>query len=1102
MLGAPSMSTRKPPSTITLQLSGAPHCGAQPLAPADALLLAWLAIQGPTPRERLAALLWPGSSADAARNALRQRLFRLRRQAGADLVTGPSPLQLAPNVVHDLAGAATLLGTLAADAGSELEAWLQAERTRRREQQRQGLLAHITQHEQAGDVAAALPMAQALVALDPLREDGHRQLMRLHYLAGDRAAALRAFDACEALLKHELGTRPSPETLALLATLEAAEPGLDPVAAHPAMRRSLPAALMRPPRLVGRDAELARLRRVLDAGGRLVVTGEAGLGKSRLLQALAATPPAPLMAAGRPGDALAPYATLARALRALQARAPQAIARVPAAHLAPLLPELAPTLTPGSEFRLDAMKAALAGVLREAMSLWHAIVLDDLHFADEATLQLLPELIAAVPGGAWLLSLRPPADGSAQAALLSTLAGAAPLESLALAPLDPAALAALVDSLGLPGIAGARLAPQLAARSGGNPLFALETLKLAWTEGHAIDAGELPRPRSVGQLIDTALSALSPPALLLARVAAIAGVDFSIELAEAVLRQGALQLADAWAEAEQRQVLRGSAFTHDLMLESVLAGIPDVLARHAHGQIAHWLEAHGGEPARVAAHWEAAGQRERALPSLRAAADRAHAAMREGERVAFLLRAADIAESQARGDEAFELVSAAVEAHMNTVRDEAGLPLLDRLDRLAHSPRLRASAAGHRAWYRLTLGDGAGAIEIGRQALALAGAVDDAGLRASIAQRLGTALGMAGLFDEAVAHLRLAEPWVEAHAGSDLAAEFDGNLAAILDNLGRPGEAQPYHRRVIAATVALGDPSFVATARANFAVSRLNAGDAAGAQAQLTLAQQLISGYELTGSSAGFVAAQQAHAARALGDYAQALAWCDNAEALLAQASPGRLPFVQLQRAQVLLDLAQHARARQLLDAIDVGALPPRLKARHGHLNGRLQQALGHDATALFAAALAHAPADGWPELRLSLRIECAASRSGAAVLAELGAVADAAGGMGLTGIALAAWLRACALATSARAARDAARRVLAIDPGIEPNPLYRGERWLGPALAARRASDAARAQAIAREGWQWAQHTARQAVPAAMRETFLHRHPVNQALQRLITAP
>ncbi len=51
------------------------------LAPRDAALLAWLALEGPTPRARLAALLWPTSEPEAARNTLRQRLFHLKKHA-------------------------------------------------------------------------------------------------------------------------------------------------------------------------------------------------------------------------------------------------------------------------------------------------------------------------------------------------------------------------------------------------------------------------------------------------------------------------------------------------------------------------------------------------------------------------------------------------------------------------------------------------------------------------------------------------------------------------------------------------------------------------------------------------------------------------------------------------------------------------------------------------------------------------------------------------------------------------------------------------------------------------------------------------------------
>jgi DNA-binding SARP family transcriptional activator len=1096
-------------NALALRLAGTPavRTGATelPLQAPDALLLAWLALEGPTPRERLAALLWPDSGSEAARNALRQRLFRLRKQLGADLVQGQAVLALAADIAHDLLGSTTLLGTLTAPDSPELDAWLARRRGAHKAQQRQQLEAQIEALEAAGDTAAALPLAQALIDAEPLSEDAHRRVMRLHYLRGDRAAALLAFDRLEQLLKHEVGTAPSAETLALLDTLEQAAP----LASAPAARGAMPAAMLRPPRLVGRAAELQAVTRALAAGQVVVLMGEAGMGKSRLLQALAAQQNGVLHVSGRPGDALVPYATIARALRQLLDQDPTAADPALKRELAPLLPELAPGLPPIPSALQPPLARPVLALLQQASRIVQTLALDDLHFADEATLELLQALLTvpretAASGLRWCLGLRPPAPGSRQLVLLDALAAAGPHARLLLQPLDEPQLVELVDSLALPGVRGADTAALLHQRTGGNPLFALETLKLAWSEGVLqgdwASAG-LPRPQSLAQLISQQLARLSSPALQLARVAAVAGVDFGIALAESLLGKSALDLADAWAELEAQHVLRGEAFSHDLIHDAVLQGLPVPIARHLHGQAAAWLEKATGEPARVAAHWEAAGQRTRALPALRAAAELARRALRESERIALLLHAADIAEAESRADEAFELVNSAIDGHMNTIRQADGLPLLERQARLARTSWQQARVAANRAWYAAVLGEWAQAITLGADALAQAVPLGDESLVASVRQRLGTAMGMSGAFDEALAHLRAAEPWMEASAAAEDRVEFHGNLAAVLDNLGQAEAARAHHLRAIAESATHSEPSQRATLLANYALSRLEAGDAQSALDQATLAQRIVQSFEQAGGSAGFIAVLLGQCERALGHYQAGLQWCELAESILAERNPSRVPVALLHRAHLWLDLAQHARALQVLGGqalLTARTLHPRYSVRWLVLLARVKRRLGpaheHEVAALLDEAAGLAPANGWPELLLIVRTETALGLQGRARTHSLRAVADAAAARELRGAELAAWLHLALLSEDAEQARQAAEAALALAPQAEALHADRALRWLAPARALR-GSDAARADALAQEGQEWLRNTAAAHVATAFTDSFLHQHPVHRAL-------
>jgi DNA-binding SARP family transcriptional activator len=1115
---------------VALQLAGAPllRLGDRriELAASDGLLLAWLALQGATARDRMAQLLWPDSDAAAARNALRQRLFRLRRLCGRDLVSGTQLLVLAKGLQHDLGAATPLLEGLQASAGSELEHWLQAEREARRQRERAELAARIEALEAAADYGGALPLALELLRAEPLSEDAHRRVMRLHYLRGDRAAALLAFDHCAALLKDEIGAAPSVQTLALLRTLQSGDAETAAAPAHP-KSRTLPAALLRPPRLIGRNAELQALREGWLAGTPVLVVGEAGIGKSRLLQTLAAQDASLASAAGRPGDSLVPYATLARLLAVLMERLGPAVEPRTRRGLAPLLPMLG---EPGTAPRGGSLLPAVQALLLQAATLVGGLVLDDLHFADSASLELLRSLLAAPRGDGtslrWCLGLRPAPADTPLAALVEAVGSAGPCTRVLVQPLAVPQIAELVRSLQLPGLeqASERWAPVLRQRSGGNPLFALETLKLAWSQGllapsaAATHSDELPRSASLQQLIEQQLARLTPQALALARLAAVAGVDFSLLLAEGVLARSALDLADPWHELEQQQVLVGSEFAHDLVHEAVLAGVPSLIARRLHAQVALWLEGRAAaaelapDPARLAAHWERAGEPVRALPHLRAAAERAHVALREHERIEFLLRAADIAEQRSDRAAAFAAVAAAVQSHMNTIRHAGGYSLLDRLDALAANDAERALALGHRAWYCVQLADSAGALRHGAAALTLAETLADPLPGLVIRHRLATALAATGHFDEALAHFELAATQIaELQRQASTAplpdadlAEYHGNHAAMLDNLGRAAEAATQRRLALAAAVRAGDAAQQVSQLANQAVSLHSAGSYAEMLDIVEQAQRLVARYEMDGSTVGFVAVLKCQGERALGRFAAALAAADQAEQVLAASNPARLPVVHLQRGHCWLDLGQTARAQQSLAAAGE-ALPPHLQARRCLL---LARALPREAAAWRERAAAALPAQGWPEIALLVRLEATRGLAAVPALASIATLRDEATRLGLHGVRRAALVRLFErLLGDARGGVGEAALTSALDDaaalqgealpgnGVAAALAYVAELpWLAARLLHQHGrSDEARA--LHERLRRWLEDNAARQVGEPFRAGHLERNPVNRAV-------
>jgi len=608
------------------------------LAPREAALLAWLHLEGPTPRAALAGRLWPGGAEAKARANLRQTLLRLKRAAGSALLAEDvGMLRLAPGVHVAAAGSARLLGSLEFDDAPDLAAWLAQ---RRDAAQRDLLRERMTAargHLDRGELDAALAAADALLAADPAVEEAHRVRMEVHYLRGDPAAAIGAWDACRDALRTAFGIAPSAITDALgRLALAGAGPAAPAPGGRGALSAALPAALRRPPRLVGREAVLADILRALSLGQAVVLAGPGGIGKSRLLaEAAGAAAPgdAALIVGGRPGDALLPGAVLARLLGTALARYLPTLDAATQQGVRQLLPE------GGDE--TQALRSALAqrrllGTLPRVLQACRArglrlLAVDDLQFADEFSLAALQLLVgvwrADSPGQALLplFSVRPDEAPPAAQAVLDLLAGSERAARFDLAPLEAADVRALLDSLPWAEVGrtinSAVLAPQLLSRVGGNPAWLLECLKGLWLDG--LPGAPLPLPPSLREAVRQRLQRLPDGALQLAQLAAVAGGDFSLPLAGAALSRSPLQLAPLLSALESAQVFQGLGFSHDLVADAVLHSLPAALRPLLHQDVAAHLVARQGAPAAIAHHLQQAGDATAAAPWWLEAAGRA-----------------------------------------------------------------------------------------------------------------------------------------------------------------------------------------------------------------------------------------------------------------------------------------------------------------------------------------------------------------------------------------------------------------------------------------------------------------------------------------------
>ena len=622
------------PDTITLlgACDVSMHGTTQPL-PKDrrGCLLAYLAFEGGwVDRNRIALLFWPESSEHDAKRNLRQLLARTRRlPLAANLEAAVDALRW--QVDSDVASFKRALGRGDHEAASELwrgpllagfnvydvgafDDWLELERERLHAAFHDTVVRSANAANEAGAFDRASHHLGRLLELEPLAEDVLQPYLRALALSGRREAALAAFERFAERLRAELGLEPLATTLELVAVVRSAgTPSVTTVAA-PAL--SAPTGTLRPPRLVGREAEAAALAR--SEAPITLLAGEPGVGKSRLLHDVVGGARWTSAVEGLDGI---PYHPIVALLR----RAPALVANLGpyAEDVARLVPELLPDILPASvdpETSKGRLVEALARALEAAPD---ALVIDDLQWADAATLELVGYL--AQRGTRVYGAFRAGEVGPDLRRLLDALRGRGALREVALAPLDEAGIRALLADL-----TGSATGPELFSRwlwqrCGGNAMFALETLRALFEAGIlrtgadgwetdvddlTNDYGELDVPPAIAEVIRRRLGHLDPATVRLLEVAAVLGSAFDARRLTGITGLSPAATADALGEAERAGFVATGAFRHDLLRQALYGDIAPERRRALHALAADALSE--ADPGVVAEHWYRAGEPSRA----------------------------------------------------------------------------------------------------------------------------------------------------------------------------------------------------------------------------------------------------------------------------------------------------------------------------------------------------------------------------------------------------------------------------------------------------------------------------------------------------------
>lgn len=613
-------------------------------------LLAYLLLhrRSAVPREKVAGSLWPEIEQSAAFANLRRHLHYLSKALPPSetpwLAVSPkfigwnarSPYWLDVEAFErestESESRALAVRRYAGDLYERCsEPWLEFERERLRTLQLSNLrnLCDVARSRSA--YVEALQYAQLMLLVDPWREDAVRAIMEIRVLLGDRAGALNQYERFAQRLRDDLNTQPLEETTrayqaaqsAVSFTETALEHGEDVV-------------------IVGRSDEratlLAEWQRAMRGEGRTAfITGEAGIGKSTLLQTLqrhALTNGGIVLGAAvsMHAEPFAPFAPIVRlALTKLSPDDPLPESRLRA------LARIVPELLPGSRAETDENeRGQIFGAFAELLAAVSArtpvlIAIEDLQFAGEAALELLADAILRLTHSPILFvaTYREFEIGRQNVlrAIRRHLSASRRITTVALNVLDREDAEALISERSRRSLDSSQIA-HIYERSGGNPLFIVELLR-------EIDrsTGEM-LPASITQIVESRVERLDRSARSVLAAASVAGQACQLEVLAAVCGASESELLVAVDRLVETHFLRFDplsnevAFVHHVIREAIYTSMSGSARRTTHARTGMALrELFADRAAEIAAavawHFDRGHMRSEAAPAHLAAAEHA-----------------------------------------------------------------------------------------------------------------------------------------------------------------------------------------------------------------------------------------------------------------------------------------------------------------------------------------------------------------------------------------------------------------------------------------------------------------------------------------------